>query len=318
MNIRVLLHAAAVLSRMGIALKSMLSGKYLNLRTLRLEAVDKRRKEEYVFGYEWGRGAPYGFRLWSDEGDLEVDPRHRRLVVGRGWGRGGFRFHFVTPTKCKSVVIGHDSGLCMVDGGNEVRLARCLPPGKEPLEFHFGIKVFKDRRRYLERGRRGSFGCDLAGREKLVEQIVNDIERLGRPRMSTRDIRVLAAALVRKAEGCSSLKRPNEEVKDGGEAGYKEEDVSEETEDDEEAGCKGEENVSEETEDDEEAGCNVTPDPEEEKKPEKDKKAPVGTVRRARFKRLHLGRKLKHLRSKIVKGIEDKIMKVEDVVPGKE
>ncbi|ADM11862.1 uncharacterized protein Eint_070990 [Encephalitozoon intestinalis ATCC 50506] len=164
MNVYILLHLGMVVSRMGIAIKSMMSGRYLNLRTLRLEPVDKRRREDYVFGYDWNRNVPYGFKLYTREGYLTVDSKYRRMTIYRGHKRrgkdipSGFEFHFVSPTKCKSIVIGHDSGLCMADVGREVKFKECMPPGRESLEFRFQIKVFRDRCEYLEKSRRGLHG----------------------------------------------------------------------------------------------------------------------------------------------------------------
>lgn len=159
-------------SRMGIAIKSVLSGKYLNLRSLKLEPVDKKRKEDYVFRYDWDRDVPYGFRLYTREGYLTVDKRYRKVVFDRGRGRArrgspsGFEFHFVTPTRCKSIIIGHDSGLCMMDAGDEARFTECMPPGKELPEFRFEIKVFKDRCGYLEKSKKAAAEGDAKGKDE--------------------------------------------------------------------------------------------------------------------------------------------------------
>ncbi|AFM98628.1 hypothetical protein EHEL_071020 [Encephalitozoon hellem ATCC 50504] len=277
MRIYVLLHLGLMVSRMGIAIKSMLSGKYLNLRSLKLEPVDKRRKEDYVFEYDWNEDAPYGFRLRTREGYLTVDKRYRKMMFDRRHGSSsGFEFHFVTPTRCKSIIIGHSSGLCMMDAGEEVRFTECMPSGKELPEFRFEIKVFRDRCGYLEKSKKA---------------IPKDNDR-------------------------------NSHLENGGkEKG--EEGTAEKNQD--------QEGISSETTDHSEPGCHANIEKEEvkveEKKKEKKKKHHIkdyddesleDIVKKVRFKRPRIKKKLKRFASSFKRKLAKKFLKVDKVKRGSE
>ncbi|AFN83350.1 hypothetical protein EROM_070990 [Encephalitozoon romaleae SJ-2008] len=285
MNIYILLHLGLMASRMGIAIKSVLSGKYLNLRSLKLEPVDKRRKEDYIFRYDWDRDVPYGFRLYTREGYLTVDKRYRKMVFDKGHGRtrrgspSRFEFHFVTPTKCKSIIIGHDSGLCMVDAGDEVRFTECMPPGKELPEFRFEIKVFKDRCGYLEKSKKV------------------------------------------RAEGEDKSSHPEDDTKGKDEGGgpkmnQDEEKISSETTDYSEPGCH--QNVEkEDKKEDEEKEDKEKEDKEKEEKKKKshakgnDDESLEDIIEKVRFKRPRIKKKMKRLGSSLKRKLAKAILKVD-------
>lgn len=250
----VLVHLVHVVSRIGIAIKSSSTGTYLNVRTLRLERVDRRRKSDYVFGYEWNREKPYGFGLYTGMGHVTVDGGSRKLVLNGGGLQGGvermgadsmdFRFHFVTPVKCNSAVIGH-SGQCMMDGGRgEIELSGCPPLGEEPSRFHFVVKVFK---RFPipvgpggSRGDQNMAGIPVGG---LVDRIVEDIRRSKNPSMTGEEMRRLVRNLLRDIE------TPGKKVT------KRAEEIDDETDDSTEEGCREREDPSDETEDTPEPGC---------------------------------------------------------------
>lgn len=234
---------------MGIAIKSASGGTYLNLNTLKLEPVDKDRKNDYIFGYEWSGKAPYGFGLSTGKGYLTVNNGRLAQNTTRS-NSNDFGFHFVTPVKCKNVVIGHSTGLCMKDSGEgEVGFSDCLPIGEEPASFHFTIKVFK-KFSMDNKGAPNEEDLPVSGIEGLVDRIVDDIERSGSPSMGTEMIRELVKDLIRSIENPSSELKKRNEMKE-----KKAGETSSETEDNSEEGCQEDDEPDDETEDDSEEGC---------------------------------------------------------------
>lgn len=217
---------------MGIAIKSAETGMYLNLKTLKLESLDKSRRSEYIFGYRWTADHPYGFGLDTETGHLDVD-EHGALFLSAD-DKDLFGFHLVRPSNCKFMVVGH-GGLCMADGGNgNIEFSKCLEPGKEPSRFHFVFKMFrKDRPDASWRVDQALKTADPAGTD-LAGRIVDDIKALGNPGLEKNALREKVEEFLRNIR----MQKGDDETEDTSEDGCREhEDIDDDTEDNEEPGC---------------------------------------------------------------------------------